>query len=267
MRATADAGSTRGRARRVAFVALAATLSVLFGITFAAVTALTIGIWLDDPGYTETTPVGDLSFFALGAIIIAVGFATQLRRPERKIAGAQQAVIGLLALAAAGLVGDRIEPLVGGLIGLAAAAILVALHPARRESFRFGKGLSAPLAVMSAAAAIPAVGYAAHVLALARDAGPSCFMGQCARGDRLAEMAASAIAIVLVGMLAALKPHGWRVPAWGTGAAAAIVGLASIALPNAPGAVGQVWGALVVAWGVLFVGLAEWEARHTPDLS
>jgi hypothetical protein len=37
--------------------------------------------------------------------------------------------------------------------------------------------------------------------------------GRCPYGDRLAEMAALAIAIVLVGMLAALKTHGWRVAA------------------------------------------------------
>ncbi len=72
-------------------------------------------------------------FFALGAVIVATGFAVQLRCPERRIAGVQQAAIGLLALGIAGLIGGRVEPLTGSLVSLVATAILVALYPARRR--------------------------------------------------------------------------------------------------------------------------------------
>ncbi len=259
--ASIGAGSTR----RIAFFIWTAILSLAFGILFIGVTALTIGLWLANQN-ALTTPVSDLSFFALGAIIVGIGFAVQLKSPERKIAGVQQAVLGLLALGVAGLIGNRIEPLVGSLLFLVAAAILAALHPARGEFFKPGEGLSAPLAALSILAAVPAVGYAASMLILARHAGPSCFFGQCPYGDRLAEMAALALAIVLVGMLAALKTQGWRVAAWSAGASAVILGLASIVLPGAPGALGQAWGALTAAWGVLFVVVAEREARQqTPS--
>jgi hypothetical protein len=100
------------------------------------------------------------------------------------------------------------------------------------------------------------------MLVLARHAGPSCFFGRCPYGDRLAEMAALALAIVLVGILATLKTPGWRVAARSAGASAVILGLASIMLPDAPGALGQAWGALTVTWGVLFIVVAEWEARQ-----
>jgi hypothetical protein len=255
------AGSTHHRA----FFIWAAILSLVFGLLFIGVTTLTIGLWLANQN-ALTTPVSDLSFFALGAIIVGIGFAVQLRAPERKIAGVQQAVLGLLALGVAGLIGNRVEPLVGSLLFLVAAAILAALHPARRAFFKLGGGLSAPLAALSILAAVPAVGYAASMLVLARSAGPSCFLGRCPYGDRLAEMAALALAIVLVGMLAALKTPGWRVAARSAGASAVILGLASILLPEAPGALGQAWGALTTTWGVLFVVAAEWEARHgTPS--
>jgi hypothetical protein len=255
--APGEVGSTRRRA----FFIWAVILSLAFSILFIGVTALTIGLWLAHQN-ALTTPVSDLSFFALGAIIIGMGFAVQLRAPECKIAGVQQAVLGLLALGVAGLIGNRIEPLVGSLIFLVAAAILAALHPARRECFKLGQGLSAPLAALSMLAAVPAVGYAASMLILARHAGPSCFFGRCPYGDRLAEMAALALAVVLVGMLAALKTQGWRVAVRSAGASAVILGLASIVLPDAPGALGPAWGALTVTWGVLFVVAAEWETAR-----
>jgi hypothetical protein len=254
---TADR-STTGRAQRVAFFFWAAIMSLFFGITFIGVTGLTIGLWLANQNLV-TTPVSDLSFFALGALIVGVGFIVQLRAPERHVAGVQQALLGLLALAVAGLIGMRKEPLTGGLLFLLAATILAALHPARRELFKLGRSQSPLMAAMSILVAIPAFGYAAGMLVLARQAGPSCFLGRCAHGDRFAEMAATAVAIVLVGMLAALKTPGWRVSAWCAGAAAIVVGLASIALPDAPGALGQAWGAFALTWGVLFVAMTEWE--------
>jgi hypothetical protein len=48
-----------------------------------------------------------------------------LRDPERKIAGVQQAVLGLFALLVAGLIGNRIEPLVGSLLFLWGDGFLV----------------------------------------------------------------------------------------------------------------------------------------------
>jgi hypothetical protein len=139
--------------------------------------------------------------------------------------------------------------------------MLVALHPARREFFKVGTRLSPRLAALSILAAIPATTYATTMLIQARQAGPSCFFGRCAYGDRFAEMAALAISIVIAGMLAASKPGGWRVTAWSVGAAAATLGSASIVLPELPGALGQSGGAMTVAWGVLFIAVAEWEVR------
>ena len=261
MTALADDGLPGwGRVRRVAFFVWAVILSLLFGITFVGVTVLTIGMWLVNQN-PYTTPVTDLGFFALGAIIIATGFVVQLRAPEHKIAGVQQAVIGLLALGVAGLIGGRVEPLTGSLLFLVATAMLVALHPARREFFKVGTRLSPRLAALSILAAIPATTYATTMLIQARQAGPSCFFGRCAYGDRFAEMAALAISIVIAGMLAASKPGGWRVTAWSVGAAAATLGSASIVLPELPGALGQSGGAMTVAWGVLFIAVAEWEVR------
>jgi len=64
-------------------------------------------------------------------------------------------------------------------------------------------------------------------------------------------------AIVLIAWLTLWRTRGWRVPARSVAAAAIVVGLASIALPDVPGAVGTVWGAVTVAWGIAFVVAAE----------
>jgi hypothetical protein len=238
-------------------VTLAAMMSLVLGFTFLIVTMLTTAIWMTDPGYTETNPVVDLGFFALGFVVIGSGIAVQLRAPAGNVAGIQQAVIGSLALSVAGGVGDRVEPLAGGLVILLAAVVLAAIHPARGEFFRRDPGVNPPLVALTILAAPPAVSYAASMLDLARQSGPSCFMGQCAAGDRFAEMAALAGSIVLIAWLTLWRTRGWRVPARSIGAAAVLFGVASIALPNVPGAAGAPWGTLTVAWGIGFVVAAE----------
>lgn len=249
-----------GRARRLAFYLWAGLLSSLVLLTFFGVTALTIGTWLAGEN-ADTNPVVDLSFFALGAILIGGGLVTQLSRPRRRIAGVQQAAIGLLALGLAGLIGGRVEPLAGSAVLLAAVAVLAVLHPARHLLLRRGRPASRTMALLPLVAALPAAVYAATMLRLARQAGPSCFLGQCAYGDRFAEAAALALAAVTVGLLAASRPPGWRLSGWSAGAAAVVIGGASVAWPRLPGSLGVVAGTAAVVWGVLFVVIAERERR------
>lgn len=80
-------------------------------------------------------------------------------------------------------------------------------------------------------------------------------------------MAAAAIAVVLAGMLAAMRTQRSRIAVWSASAAAVVVGAASIALPHAPGAISQAWGALAVAGGVLLVATGEWHPRQRSDFN
>jgi hypothetical protein len=237
-------------------------LAALVVVLFTATTGLTLGLWLADPVYEETNPVVDLGFLALGTVLVGGGLTTQLRAPERHLAGLQQAFIGVLALAIAGLLGDRVEPLVGGIVLLLAIALAGLRHPGRAALLRPGARMSAPIAALSVVGIAPALAYAAAMLDLARSAGPSCFAGQCARGDRYAEAAALAMAIVAISLLASASTPGWRLTAWGVGIAAATFGFVCVALPDVPGSVGATWGAVVVVWGVFVVASAEWETRH-----
>lgn len=245
------------------FTALVVVLTALVVVLFTATTALTIGLWLSDPAYEETNPVVDLGFFALGTVLVAGGLASQLRAPECHLAGLQQAFLGVLALSVAGLLGDRVEPFWGGVGLLLAIAVAGLLHPRRSALLRRGAGRSTPIAIISLVGAIPALAYAAAMLGLARSAGPSCFAGQCAQGDRFAEAAALGMALIAVGLLASARTPGWRLAAWAAGVAASIFGVASVALPDVSGSIGVPGGLLVVAWGVLVVASAEWDTRRT----
>jgi peptidoglycan/LPS O-acetylase OafA/YrhL len=140
----------------------AVAVTAVVGLVFTATTVLTIALWATDPAYTQTSPVVDLAFFALGGILVTVGFASQI--PARQVAGLQQALLALLALAVTGLLAGRIEPFIGALLVLVAAAPLVVLHPARRQLLAARDAVSWPLAALGAVAVIPAVAYAAAML-------------------------------------------------------------------------------------------------------
>lgn len=240
-------------------VVWAATLTGVLGVLFTALTAITVTLWATDPTYTQTNPVVDLAFFALGGVLITTGFASQTRTPA--IAGLQQAVLALVALSVAGWLGGRVEPLVGPLVLLAATAPLVMLHPDRRRLLAPGPGASRPLVAMTGAAAVPAALYAADMLARARAAGPSCFLGQCVQGDRYAEAAALALAVVLIALLASMRTPGWLLPAWSAGSAAVVLGAASLLWPSELGAVSGAWAVATLVWGGAFVAVAHMEHR------
>ena len=228
---------------------------VAFGVGAFGLTTLVIGWFEEREGVAG--PVTDLGYGGLVGLILTVGIAVQLRSPERKIAGLQQAFLVIPALVAASALAADAQNLVPAAILIPTLGILLVLHPARNEFVRKPAAVSRALLVMSALGAVPLSVYALDMGADARDlAGPPHHV------QRLSTMAALGVAIALVCFLAALRPHGWRIPAWSAGAAAVVFGLASLRFPDDPGAVGRAWGALALAGGVLFIGVAEWEARR-----
>ncbi len=202
-------------------------------------------------------PVTDLGYGALVGIILTIGLLLQLRAPEGKIAGVQQAALVIPALLIGSAFASDSQNVVPALILVPSLGILLALHPARGEFLRRGAGPSPKLLVITVLGAIPLSAYALDMGAEARDlAGPPHHV------QRLSWMAALAIAIVLVGLLAALRTQGWRIPAWSAGTAAAVFGLASIVFPDQRGAEGRGWGGVALAGGVLFIAAAEVESRR-----
>lgn len=69
--------------------------------------------------------------------------------------------------------------------------------------------------------------------------------------------AALSFIVISAGILASLRPKGWRLAAWIAGGLPAILGLASIMLPDAESSLSLLWALAAIAWGIHFVVMAE----------
>jgi hypothetical protein len=222
---------------------------------FFGLTSLALAWFQDLEGVAG--PVTEMGYGALVGIILTVGVASQLRAPARKIAGIQQAALAVPALLIGSALAADSQNVEAAMIVFVGVGILLMLHPARAAFLRRGATFSALLFTMTVLGTIPLLGYALWMGAEAQD-----LVGPPHHVQRLSTMAALAVAIALVGLLASLKTDGWRIPAWSAGTAAFVFGLASVVFPDHPAAVGLGWGVLSVGGGVLFIALAEWEARR-----
>jgi hypothetical protein len=238
----------------LAAIFAAVSLGALFGIGV-------IIAWIDtDEGGIHR--VHDMGFGALYGVILTVGFAVQLWRPERKISAFFQILAVGLAVAIAGTLATRPYALLGVFVALA-WAILLALHPFRSEVLRpAGDGFSRLLGALATLGTIPLLWFSWTVTKLQRN---GLSIDPHVSQDHWTTMAAMAIGIVLVGWLSCLKLRGWRITAWSAAVATFLYGLISAVYPGRAGSEGTRWGWIAMAGGLVFIGAAEWEARRSAD--
>jgi hypothetical protein len=135
--------------------------------------------------------------------------------------------------------------------------VLWGIMPSRRGAVPDERP-SVPMVILVVVLAIGLVPYALDQAALQRtDEG-----SEHARFFHWVEASFYALAIVLLAALGAWKPSGFRMASWLAGAALAVLGAASVLLPDYPSALtpSLAWGALVL--GPAFVALGEFEARR-----
>ena len=137
--------------------------------------------------------------------------------------------------------------------------VLWGIAPSRAEAVPAGRPSLVMLALVVAAAG-PLVAYAFGQAELQRVDHTS----EHAAFFHWVETSFYAIAILLLGFLAALRPSGFRMAAWMGGSALVILGAASVLLDQHASALPEPWGLAAVAGGVVFVAVAEW-ARTRVD--
>jgi hypothetical protein len=135
--------------------------------------------------------------------------------------------------------------------------VLWALRPSREALLPAGRP-SAGLLVLVVVAAAPLLGYALRQAELQR-------IDTVSSHDAFfhwVEVSFYALAVLLLGVLAALRPAAYRLAAWCGGVALAVLGAGSLALGTYASALDAPWAWAALVGGGVFVGVAEWEARR-----
>jgi hypothetical protein len=81
------------------------------------------------------------------------------------------------------------------------------------------------------------------------------------------EMAFTATGIVLVGLVAAVRPAAFRMATWGAGIALAVLGAASVLFPQHASALADPWCWAALVGGPAFIAVGDWEARRSAPLA
>lgn len=185
-----------------------------------------------------------------------VGVLAQLRRPEENGAGMLMALIPVTGLLLAAVLSRDVDAVVRfNPLRYAAAVTVVAalLHPAGRAffgSFSVARVNWMMLALVGIAA-VPLLAFASTNIRLQRTvADMHAFTGH------YGFVAAFAFTVIAVGLLASLRPAGWKLTAWVAGLLPALLGVTSVLYQDTTSSLGLVWALAAIAWGVAFVAAA-----------
>ena len=209
--------------------------------------------------------VHDLAF---GFIYVpaVLGILAQLRRPSKNVAGMLMALIPWVALLLAAVLSKT------PFVILSAQALLPAvltfstalLHPAGRDFFRSLRvsRVHPVMLAMVVIAAVPVLVFASTNIRL-QAAGADVH----AATGHYGFMAAFGFTVIGVGLLASLRPDGWRLSAWVAGLLPVLLGVTSLVYPDVASSLSLVWALAAIAWAVVFVAAAELNrTRRAPSL-
>jgi hypothetical protein len=250
------------------------TLAALTTLGAAGLVGLMTFIMILQPGFMGMAHFGevhhrvhDLTFGFLMSTGV-VGILAQRRRPSKNVAGQLMALIPWVGLLLAAVLSTE------AVVILSAESVLVAgltvitalLHPARGVFFRSFSvtRVNWVMLVLVVIAAVPLIRFAAANIEL-----QGTINDDHAAMRHYGFMAAFGFTVLGVGLLASLRPIGWRVTAWVAGFLPALLGVASVVYPDVTSSLGLVWALAAIAWGLVFIAAAEFSRdpeRPTRDL-
>jgi hypothetical protein len=244
------AGKASSGGRRRSFQVIAVIIAVS-GVAFGLFTAV-FGILAESQ---EIHAFHNAVVATLLLVISAPAAIAASRSPERSIRAlmhlAMIGVAGLLTMVAS----LTLDPFTLPFVIL--VAVLWALRPTREQPLPIGRP-SAVLLLVVVAGAVPLVAYGLDQAELQRIDNSS----EHAEFYHWVETSFYVVAIVLLGLLTAMRPATYRLSAWSAGVALAVLGGASLALPGYASAVNTGWAWAALAGSVVLVGVTEWERRR-----
>jgi hypothetical protein len=196
--------------------------------------------------------IHDLMFgFLFGTAV--VGVLAQLRKPFENVAGQLMALIPWVALTLSSFLTDTWTFAPAPILG-ALTLIATIFHPTGRDFFRsFSVSrVSQVMLVLVTIAAVPLLAFASTNIGLQRTV-----TNDHAALGHYGFIAAFSFTLIGVGLVACLRPDGWRLTAWVAGLLSGLLGLASVVYPDVESSLSLVWALAAIAWAIGFVAAAE----------
>ena len=252
------------RARRLVLAVVAAACAVAFGVLSLAPLDLVSGLLPAGGEPATSSSAGDVAFGVLGLVLLAPGFASQVRGPGAP-AGLHQVAVVVAALAVASLWSGEPSGVLGAAAVLLALLVVRALHPDRRAVVPRSDP-SPVLLGLALALSVPAWSYAGVLAGRGRaDLPPE---------DSFAfvpSLWSAAVALLLatslLALLAASRGSGWTVTAGCVALAVLLSGVASTVNPDVPASAGRGWGGAAIVWSLAWFAAVRSSRRSRPPAS
>ena len=227
----------------------------ILAVTGVAFGLFTIAFGIVGPDQ-EIHAVHNAVVASLLLVLTAPPMISVARDPERAIRSL--VILGVLAIAGLVAMALALTPDPFILPVLILIGVLWWLAPSREGAIPPGRP-SLPMVALVLAGAVLLVPYALENAGLQR----TDHVSDHAAFYHWVETSFTALGIVLLGLLAALRPGAFRMASWLAGLALAILGAASVVFPGYASALASPWSWAALAGGLAFIGVGEWEARRS----
>jgi hypothetical protein len=237
------------------------TLAVLITLGLAGLIGLMTFLMQLQPGFMGmahgTEPhhhVHDLTYGFLFTTAV-IGMLAQLRQPSKNVAGMLMALIPWIGLLVAAVLSTDAGVMLSAERLLVAVGTVIAavLHPARHDFFSSFKltRVNWVMLALVVIAAVPLLAFASTNIGLQGTTDEHAGMGH------YGFIAAFSFTVIGVGLVASLRPDGWRLTALVASLLPVFLGLISLMYTDVSSSLEPVWAFAVIGWGAMFVAAAE----------